>query len=93
MRHGSESDLARSKIAGFDGGAGRRHIVRENAGFLHARRIAAIDIALERRRHRFRVARRTIIRDLQELIRRGDLEPEVYPKWESGDDDAEAGDA
>ncbi len=42
---------------------------------------------------RFRVARRTIIRDLQELIRRGDLEPEVYPKWESGDDDAEAGDA
>lgn len=35
----------------------------------------------------FRVARRTIIRDLQELIRRGELKPEVYPKWESGDDD------
>jgi DNA-binding NtrC family response regulator len=31
----------------------------------------------------FRVARRTIIRDLQELIRRGELKPEVYPKWES----------
>jgi DNA-binding NtrC family response regulator len=27
----------------------------------------------------FRVARRTIIRDLQELIRRGQLKPEVYP--------------
>lgn len=31
----------------------------------------------------FRVARRTIIRDLHELIRRGELKPEVYPKWES----------
>jgi DNA-binding NtrC family response regulator len=30
----------------------------------------------------FRVARRTIIRDLQELIRRGQLEPEAYPDWE-----------
>jgi DeoR/GlpR family transcriptional regulator of sugar metabolism len=30
----------------------------------------------------FRVARRTIIRDLQELIRRGQLNPEVYPEWE-----------
>lgn len=30
----------------------------------------------------FRVARRTIIRDLQELIRRGELKPEVFPKWE-----------
>ncbi len=29
-----------------------------------------------------RVARRTIIRDLQELIRRGQLQPEVYPEWE-----------
>jgi DNA-binding NtrC family response regulator len=36
----------------------------------------------------FRVARRTIIRDLQELIRRGELKPEVYPKWESGGEDA-----
>ena len=35
----------------------------------------------------FRVARRTIIRDLQELIRRGELRPEVYPKWEMGDDE------
>jgi len=31
----------------------------------------------------FGVARRTIIRDLQELIRRGQLEAEVYPEWES----------
>ena len=30
----------------------------------------------------FRVARRTIIRDLQELIRRGQLKPEAYPEWE-----------
>jgi DNA-binding NtrC family response regulator len=30
----------------------------------------------------FNVARRTIIRDLQELIRRGQLQPEVYPEWE-----------
>lgn len=29
----------------------------------------------------FKVARRTIIRDLQELIRRGQLPPEVYPEW------------
>ena len=36
----------------------------------------------------FRVARRTIIRDLQELIRRGQLKPEIYPEWENppGDD-------
>jgi DNA-binding NtrC family response regulator len=32
----------------------------------------------------FNVARRTIIRDLQELIRRGELKPEVFPKWETG---------
>ncbi|MCX6886172.1 MAG: response regulator [Verrucomicrobiota bacterium] len=31
----------------------------------------------------FRVARRTIIRDLQELIRRGELKPEAYPDWEN----------
>jgi len=30
-----------------------------------------------------RVARRTIIRDLQELIRRGQLKPDVYPEWEN----------
>ena len=30
----------------------------------------------------FKVARRTIIRDLQELIRRGEIKPEVYPEWE-----------
>jgi hypothetical protein len=29
------------------------------------------------------VARRTIIRDLQELIRRGQIEKEIYPEWEN----------
>ncbi|MBI4660249.1 MAG: response regulator [Verrucomicrobia bacterium] len=39
----------------------------------------------------FRVARRTIIRDLQELIRRGEIRPEIYPKWESdAEDEADA---
>jgi DNA-binding NtrC family response regulator len=32
----------------------------------------------------FAVARRTIIRDLQELIRRGQLPAEIYPEWEDG---------
>jgi hypothetical protein len=36
----------------------------------------------------FRVARRTIIRDLQELIRRGQVRPEVYPEWQNPLDDA-----
>src|SRR5712671_5726619 len=31
----------------------------------------------------FRVARRTIIRDLHELIRRGQVKPEIYPEWEN----------
>src|SRR5439155_2149172 len=31
----------------------------------------------------FKVARRTIIRDLQELIRRGDTAPEAYRRWQS----------
>ena len=31
----------------------------------------------------FRVARRTIIRDVQELIRRGEVPADVYPKWET----------
>lgn len=35
---------------------------------------------------KFNVARRTIIRDLHELIRRGQLAPEVYPRWESDAD-------
>jgi DNA-binding NtrC family response regulator len=35
---------------------------------------------------RFRVARRTIIRDLEELIRRGQLPPECFPKWSSETD-------
>jgi len=38
----------------------------------------------------FRVARRTIIRDLQELIRRGELKPEIFPKWEAGDEETSA---
>jgi predicted DNA-binding transcriptional regulator len=39
----------------------------------------------------FKVARRTIIRDLQELIRRGELPPELYPKWMADEeDDADA---
>jgi len=38
---------------------------------------------------RFRVARRTIIRDLQELIRRGEIPSMVYPKWESALDEGE----
>lgn len=37
----------------------------------------------------FRVARKTIIRDLQELIRRNQLAPEVFPKWDAPDDDAD----
>ncbi len=41
----------------------------------------------------FRVARRTIIRDLQELIRRGELPADVYPRSsaESGDDEEAGG--
>ncbi len=39
---------------------------------------------------RFNVARRTIIRDLQELIRRGEIQPEVYPEWESAEGDETA---
>jgi DNA-binding NtrC family response regulator len=34
----------------------------------------------------FNVARRTIIRDLQELIRRNELPPSVYPDWENPPD-------
>lgn len=37
----------------------------------------------------FNVARRTIIRDLQELIRRGQLKPEVYPEWENPGEEPE----
>jgi ActR/RegA family two-component response regulator len=32
---------------------------------------------------RFNVARRTIIRDLHELIRRAQLPPSAYPRWEA----------
>ncbi len=35
---------------------------------------------------KFSVARRTIIRDLQELIRRGQLKPEAYPEWEADEE-------
>lgn len=37
----------------------------------------------------FKVARRTIIRDLQELIRRGEIPPEIYPEWEREGEDLE----
>jgi DNA-binding NtrC family response regulator len=37
----------------------------------------------------FHVARRTIIRDLQELIRRGQLAANVYPEWENPSDSGE----
>lgn len=36
---------------------------------------------------KFGVARRTIIRDLQELIRRGQLDPAIYPEWENPKDE------
>jgi DNA-binding NtrC family response regulator len=35
----------------------------------------------------FGVARRTIIRDVQELIRRGQVSAEVYPEWENPKED------
>jgi DNA-binding NtrC family response regulator len=35
----------------------------------------------------FGVARRTIIRDLQEMIRRGQVPAELYPKWEEPEPD------
>jgi DNA-binding NtrC family response regulator len=37
----------------------------------------------------YKVARRTIIRDLEELIRREELPPELFPKWETGAGDEE----
>jgi DNA-binding NtrC family response regulator len=39
----------------------------------------------------FGVARRTIIRDLQEMIRRGQLSAEIYPDWENPPPDKEEG--
>ena len=36
----------------------------------------------------FRVSRRTILRDLHDLIQRGQLDPEVYPDWNLADDGA-----
>jgi len=38
---------------------------------------------------RFNVARRTIMRDLQELIRRGELPPSIYPEGDDPDADGE----
>lgn len=35
----------------------------------------------------FRVARRTIIRDLHELIRRGELPANLYPPWEGSEEE------
>jgi len=36
----------------------------------------------------FKVARRTIIRDLRELIRRGEIAARIYPPGETGEDDS-----
>jgi DeoR/GlpR family transcriptional regulator of sugar metabolism len=38
----------------------------------------------------YRVARKTIIRDLQDLIRRGQLNPDLYPEWNAPGEPAEA---
>jgi DNA-binding NtrC family response regulator len=38
----------------------------------------------------FNVARRTIIRDLQELIRRGQLDAGIYPEWENPSEEDQA---
>jgi len=37
----------------------------------------------------FNVSRKTIIRDLQDLIRRGQLPEEVYPEWKTAADEAD----
>jgi hypothetical protein len=37
----------------------------------------------------YRVARKTIIRDLQDLIRRGQLSPAIYPEWNAPEGAAE----
>ncbi|HSU54260.1 MAG TPA: response regulator [Candidatus Dormibacteraeota bacterium] len=55
----------------------RQHRIKESLGKSRERpNISALA-------RQFNVARRTIIRDLQELIRRGELKPEVYPEWEN----------
>jgi DNA-binding NtrC family response regulator len=40
----------------------------------------------------FKVARKTIARDLQELIRRGQLPPQVFPPWEESQPNASCND-
>ena len=59
----------------------RQTIIREA---LHDRKERPNISALARQ---FNVARRTIIRDVQELIRRGELPADIYPEWESGEED------
>src|SRR5579859_3185761 len=55
----------------------RQNHIRERLGKSHQRpNISALA-------REFGVARRTIIRDLQELIRRGQLKAEIYPEWEN----------
>ena len=55
----------------------RQNHIRDQLGKSHQRpNISALA-------REFGVARRTIIRDLQELIRRGQLKPEIYPEWEN----------
>ena len=57
-------------------------LARQNEIFAHLKKSGARPniSALSRE---LNVARRTIIRDLQELIRRGQLPPDVYPEWEN----------
>jgi len=64
----------------------RQNRIREIVGKSHQRpNISALA-------RQFRVARRTIIRDLQELIRRGQLKAEIYPEWENpGEEDGAEG--
>jgi DNA-binding NtrC family response regulator len=55
----------------------RQHHLRENLSRIKGRPNIS-QLARD-----YGVARRTIIRDLQELIRRGQLKPEVYPEWQN----------
>jgi DNA-binding NtrC family response regulator len=59
----------------------RQHRIRELIGKSRSRpNISALS-------RQFNVARRTIIRDLQELIRRGQIKAEVYPDLEQADEE------
>jgi DNA-binding response OmpR family regulator len=65
----------------------------------YTRRLARQHELLKRLRHatdrpniselarEFEVGRKTVIRDLQDLIRRGQLDPKVYPEWRTEDEE------